>query len=865
MKLTGKVRIEFRHKNTGVETRSPVEQENLIFNQTYIAILGSIPAPVFAGAVIYISSQTTPPQPSDTSSTGILAEGFVPSGATSPIWYESVEPNFGEITNQINAPAVDRIFYTVGLRISGGAFRCATLLTVPCTQRAFEVLIIYYRIQVQNTSGQRLSTRFTRDFGGAIFSIKTCEHYLLATSYADPPSANYIDVYALVAPTEQIINLPGFGGRSSWDTTAIINSHYKYKESLTARIAQSVPPGTDQNIGWIFNSMLTGSSNRLAPGVNFIAGPYTELTQSCYRISKYNSKTVNIDPLKPVFQPPFQKIWTHRANAPLPFFDVNNTAIGSSYPEVAGTWAGRWPEIYRYTITLSGNMGVATYRFFKRLHLGFNGNAYSERPASCPFRNPNTPAAAKMHGWRNEDNDLLRFSNTQIVQYDATGVTLLDLMNGNYTNWDATTTPALLVTVLRQCAVDTTNQLIYAACRNTGLWIIDVVNGTVTQQVGTPCYGVDVGRNNVAFAIFEGFLRNSTNWTLNLSFTFTGLTNGFWNRAFFLKIDPENINDQLAIVIDSPGTPGTTRRVVWYNFATVTASTGLDSANVKQWAASLDVSDTGGFWAISGSRLNFGLATTLAITAVPSQTLTHSVWGIVALYKIAFYLNFLITTTTLVNNNNVTQNTYTTVGTTAAILHMQGGITVLTASLRQLFTDNIFAWEDYGWNGSAWVLGNTNSKLTHTTVDPLIQGLTIKWIAGATPPFFQLGDFYTQGILNGTWKDNATTVYYENFWYDKAVHFDEVLPMGLTVPAIAPYEISFPAASNPLFFRIETDSVNELNKFTLNGVAVATIYTAGQTPGPGEITITPTGAAKATFNAADAGKTWAGSYSWIEV
>jgi hypothetical protein len=858
VKLSGKVRIEF-HDAYGNPTQEPIEQSNLIFDKTYLSLLGSSAALLFDSPTsIIISSSQTPPSSSNPVIPGVLAIGTVPSGVNSPIWYESIIPNFGEIQNQISAPISPRIFYTVGL-FNSQNYYAATLLSIPCTQNLFEVLTIYYRIEVTNTNGQRLSSRFIRDFGGTSFGNKNCRHNSLGASYCNTPADffPYIDIQQ----DNGIIDGRLSGGRN-WTAASIINSHYKYKESTTFKIQQSGVAGdTDEFIGVIFNSLLTGISNSLAPGAKFIAG-FTEDTSSAYRISKYAAQTVNIDPAKPVFQPPFQKIWSHRAGAPLPFFDTSNAAIGTAYPSIGGTWAGRWPEIYRYTITLGGGMGVATYKFSKRLHLGFNGNTYSDRTIICPFRNPNTPAAALMHGWRVEDNDLLRYSNTQVVQYDRTGVTLLDLMDGSYTNWDYTTTPALNLSTLRQCAVDTVNKLIYCACRVTGLWVIDVVNNTVTQQVPTPCYGVDVGRNNVAFAIFEGFLRNSTNWTTNLTFIYTGLTNSFWSRALFLKADPSNINDQLAIVIDSPNTPGSSRRVVWYDASSATTITGYDNSNVKQWAASLDVNDINSFWAIASLKLTFGNTAITSIASPPSQVLTHSVWGSVNLYKIAFYNDFLISNTAIINAFNIFQNAYTSLGNTATVLHLQGGIVCLSNALRQLFTDNIYAWENYGWDGSNWALNNSNSKLTHISVDALIQGLTIQWNAGT----FGLGDFYTQGILNGTWKDNATTVFVENFWYTKAVHFDEALPPGLIVPAIAPYEIVFPAASNPVFLRIETDSVSALNKFTLNGVVVPTIYVNGELPGPKEVTITPVGSgAKATFNAADAGKTWAGTYSWIEV
>ncbi|MBO3463112.1 hypothetical protein G7B40_001365 [Aetokthonos hydrillicola Thurmond2011] len=856
VKLSGKVRIEFTDLS-GRETRSPIEQNNLIFNQTLLDILSSEPKNVFyfngGFTTIGILTDNTNPTPNNPNPTGELARGYVPNGATSPIWYESITPNFGQIQNRIDSVTVPRTFNSVGI-VAGTKYLCRTLLTIPCTQNAFEVLNIYYQIQVENTTGQRLSARFTRDFGGKLFNAKNCYHYVLGTSYCDAPlsSYSYIDV-------QQDLGLTDLSARRQWNNNTIVSSHYKFKESSLFQIQQSgVSGATDEYIGWIFNSMLTGLSNQNQPSANFIAGSNTENTSSAYRISRYKTKTVNIDPTKPVFQPPFQKIWTHKSGLSVPFFDVSNAAIGSSYPTTSGTWTGRWPELYKFIITASGDIGSATYQFSKRLHLGFNGNAYSDRTVICPFRNPNTPAAVGMHGWKYEDNDLLRWSNTQIVQYDQTGVTLLDLMNGAYQNWDVGTTPALPVTTLRQVAVDPINGLIYCACRNTGLWVINVTTNTVSNVVGAYCYGVDVGQSGIAFAIFERSLRKSTDWSVSLSFTYAGLTDSYWSRAYFLKVDPTN--NQIAIVIDSPNNPSNSRQVVWYDSGSAIATTGFDSSGVSQWAASLDVSDTGSFWAIYNYKLSFGNASTTSIATPPTQNINHSVWGQQNLYKIAFYNSFLIATGAIINSGNVSQNSYTSLGSSATVLHMQGGITLLSNALRQLFTDNSYCYENYGWNGSRWVLNGTGSKATHTDAQALIEGLQIAWVRGATPPYFQSGDFYTQGILNGTWKDNATTIYFENFYYTRPVYFDVAVPSSVTVPIGLTYTL--PATSDPTFYLIETDSINELASFTLNGNPVPTIYVNGEAPGAGEVSVNgATGVV--TFNAANQGHTFAGTYAWI--
>jgi hypothetical protein len=168
------------------------------------------------------------------------------------------------------------------------------------------------------------------------------------------------------------------------------------------------------------------------------------------------------------------------------------------------------------------------------------------------------------------------------------------------------------------------------------------------------------------------------------------------------------------------------------------------------------------------------------------------------------------------------------------------------------------AWISYGWNGSNWVINNSSSKTTHTSTDNLIDGLTIQFADGATIPQFVNGDYYTQSLNLGTLKDNSIALYYENFWYTKRVNFDT--PVSIPISAIT--EI-FPEASNVGWIRVESDSIDALSQFLINGVQVLKVWTNGTAPNINEITIDAV-LGEITFNAADIGKTLTGTYAWIE-
>lgn len=66
-------------------------------------------------------------------------------------------------------------------------------------------------------------------------------------------------------------------------------------------------------------------------------------------------------------------------------------------------------------------------------------------------------------------------------------------------------------------------------------------------------------------------------------------------------------------------------------------------------------------------------------------------------------------------------------------------------------------WTSYGWNGSAWVAWGTGNKPTHTTYDPLINGVNISFVDGTTGTSFVSGDYYNMGVTDGIWKDNTIT------------------------------------------------------------------------------------------------------------
>ena len=87
--------------------------------------------------------------------------------------------------------------------------------------------------------------------------------------------------------------------------------------------------------------------------------------------------------------------------------------------------------------------------------------------------------------------------------------------------------------------------------------------------------------------------------------------------------------------------------------------------------------------------------------------------------------------------------------------------TYMAMSLTGSITDSagspkIGDWTTYGWNGSSWVEGSTTPKVTHSSRDSLIDGLTVKF-DGADPASWVSTEYFDTYAYNGILKDNATS------------------------------------------------------------------------------------------------------------
>lgn len=823
--------------------KQQITQENLIFDASWLGILGNNVAlfnpgyNYFGGRNISISQDTSTPVASDNIVADVI--GTATPVAPSPIWVEDVDPPYGTLTGRIEPIGITRTFTSValtGLSPANEQVEPSTtayarlLLTTVCTQEENDFVNITYTIQfLDNVGDGFLSKDLNRyDLGRALFGFGSYNIGVLNTCWCD---AYATSVELPTANTEITIT----SGAVSTD-----NENYKWNyQCIQYR---------DTALGVIYNALTQGVSNE---------------DNKAYALTQYLYD-----------KEPFQTGFKKSSLSTVAFFDSANFGSSQGSITIEGTWTKKIPELYKITFTAAGAVGVATYKFSVIKHTGFQGNTYTPLNNKTLYRAPDYQFVNNLHGWRIEDFDVHRLSATEVVQFDLTGVSLVDVFDGSNSTWDSTTTPALSVTNVRQIAVDTTNRLIYVACRDTGLWIIDIDANTVTQQFNQPCYGVDVGRNDVAIALINGGLYLSTNWVNPEPFTFVGITDSNWNRVRFLKADPADTDDQIAIVADDGSGAN---RIVWYQFIDNSATLGYEDANIKSYPASLDVSDVGSLWVIftgsQSNKIDYGTNTLGDTYDAFYREITHSVWGLDGFSKVSFYKdNYLGYGSLQGGSDTSSYGKFAFIGqrNNAFAIHLEGGViladrcfenvggspNIVDGLIVQLLPD--IAEISYGWNGSAWVEGSTNSKTTHTGAEVLLNGLTVRFTNGTNPPHFINTEIFTQSINYGLLKDNATSIEIRTAWYSKAIHNEAISSTTITST------VTLPADSNPLFRRVDLDEYYP-HRIFIDGVLVTKLWLDGTAPAATEASFPADGSAILTFNTLDLGKTLTGSYVWIEV
>jgi hypothetical protein len=90
--------------------------------------------------------------------------------------------------------------------------------------------------------------------------------------------------------------------------------------------------------------------------------------------------------------------------------------------------------------------------------------------------------------------------------------------------------------------------------------------------------------------------------------------------------------------------------------------------------------------------------------------------------------------------------------------------------------------ENYGWNGTAWVLGGTGAATTSATPALLENGISVEFTDGSpSTQSFVAGDYFNFVVCDGIMKDNVSTVAFNTVNYLKPVKYNQTA-LPATVP-----------------------------------------------------------------------------------
>lgn len=103
-------------------------------------------------------------------------------------------------------------------------------------------------------------------------------------------------------------------------------------------------------------------------------------------------------------------------------------------------------------------------------------------------------------------------------------------------------------------------------------------------------------------------------------------------------------------------------------------------------------------------------------------------------------------------------------------------------------------WKEYGWNGSAWVEGNPNSRTVHTSREALIDGLHVTFGSGT----YVNNEWYDTYVYKGILKDNATTFNFSTEVFKTATFETSNLSLNGNLVSTVPSANVGPVVAEPM-------------------------------------------------------------------
>lgn len=616
----------------------------------------------------------------DTNCVGNIPSYYTPDATLIPGQFVAASGSLPDsliVKQRFNAPASTRTIWTISLFMqhgTGGYPLTLAPLSTPCVQTSTEILDVSYRILYHYTPIQDVDL----PFGNMISACDTYSQGMLLHLTARY-QYGLVRYYALMPNKlhDKSMNYRSWGNPGYADSSKANMTNQKLTTSN-----MSLSWGITSSVGRLIQSLYTRP-------IDYSANtPWTSFGV----FDKFGNDTFTNKPIQPVY--------LHSSPSTIPFADSANTGSSVGTLSINGdNWTNpKFPDYYKLTLTKSGAAGTSAYYFNKRLLTGYNGNSFEPRLYYSSFTDSypgiwysKADTFVGMHGSSKYcPTQWEEYSATKFIMFNDTrvGISIIDIADGEAVNFDATTTPALPVTSLKQVATNFSNGDVWVACKNTGLYRIQnpFISPTITHfdtfdsfTNMNNVYAVSIGYNNCIWIAFEGGLAKSTNdgftWqvyntTSTPAFNKTGITDSNWARIYTIRTDIRSPNDDLCVIYGSTNTYTTLYTCWWSQTLAATAgpNVGRDDAPFSRygvvrccpyssaWIMTIYLSNQGPNTQLK--LYKFGTNTVL-VNYNNADTMATSTGPHTGNHNISFYYDYYNTPYIIVNNRNNSFN-YTT-------------------------------------------------------------------------------------------------------------------------------------------------------------------------------------------------------------
>lgn len=577
-----------------------------------------------------------------------------------PYWTDApviTDPDTVTFTASIPGPTTgqgSRVIQVIGLRpiFTAGVYNALTAnltllkLSSPCTQPENFTLVVTYRLFLYPTTAsyhprvsnipyetlRRLLKRCCQAVNSVSLTCSGMYEFSGSTAY----DLDTLDTFALaqygVGSITQGHELSdnGFHAPNSGGASAYGNLRIRHNV-LTLPRAYDAAHATTLGCFVKYHTLGGGNQALTSEGVKRIVG--------------YNEAL-------PGVTEPLQSVYQQRATPPGPFQDltIGNTGVSSGTVSFdTSAWVDPLHQkLFRVRIASGGDLASpATYVVDVHSFIGgFVGNRWIPRSAALPHALPGDDHHFRKTAYEAayETNVLLggtafRGNSTQYVlaadcSRSKPGFAIYDLLTGKKHIYNSASPVTFGGTAVADGVV--AKDYYYVACANTGLWRLSPDRLTL-EHIPTPVGGglekayqlcIKHDAANTLWVLFDGGLCQLSNpdalvgalsWTVynpasGTPFSFTGITDGNWDKVTAMVIDPDNLaDDQFLFMTAGPvalSASGYRHGFVWWKTSTggngVNPSTfGIDILALASWstASLLPISDqlrcSNGRWSLS--------------------------------------------------------------------------------------------------------------------------------------------------------------------------------------------------------------------------------------------------------------------------